>query len=89
VLRSIRRFASNAVPINNDQELAMKKMISGVIWLLMTLPALADEAAVVVAPQVDADPTGLILFALVFVGMIGGFAAYIWVKERDRNGPAK
>jgi hypothetical protein len=53
--------------------------------LLTSLPVLADEAAVVTAPQVDADPTAMILFAVVFVAMIGGFAGYIWLKEREKK----
>jgi hypothetical protein len=63
----------------------MKKLISGMMLSLTSLPALADEAAVVAAPQVDADPTAMILFAVVFVAMIGGFAGYIWLKERAKN----
>lgn len=67
----------------------MKKMVSGLMLFLIALPALAEDAAVVPPPQLDANPMGLILFALVFVGMIGGFAAYIWVKERNKKGPGK
>jgi hypothetical protein len=67
----------------------MKKIVSGLMLSLLALPALAEDAAVMPAPQLDANPMGLILFALVFVGMIGGFAAYIWVKERNKNGTGK
>lgn len=67
----------------------MKKIVSGLILSLLALPALAEDAAVLPVPQLDANPMGLILFALVFVGMIGGFAAYIWVKERNKNGAGK
>jgi hypothetical protein len=49
---------------------------------------MADEAVAVV-PQADADPTALILFAVGFVGMIAGFVAYIWKKERARSSAAK
>lgn len=63
----------------------MHKLYAGAFSALMVMPAFADEAAPVAAPPVDADPTALILFALLFVGMIGGFAAYIWVKERDKK----
>ena len=47
------------------------------------------EEAVAVVPQADSDPTALILFAVGFVGMIAGFVAYIWKKERARNSAAK
>ena len=65
----------------------MKKAVY-TMMLLASLPAMADEAVVVV-PQADADPTALILFAVGFVGMIAGFVAYIWKKERARNSAAK
>lgn len=66
----------------------MKKIVSGMMLLLMSLRVLADETPVP-PPQIDADPTGLILFAVILVGMIGGFAAYIWVKERARKDAAR
>ncbi len=64
----------------------MYKIISGITLLLMALPALADNEAVTAAvPRVDADPTGMILFALVFVGMIGAYAYVIWKSERKKK----
>ncbi len=60
----------------------MKKIIPGITLSLMALTALADEASVVAAPKLDADPTALIVCAVLFVGMIGGFAAYVWMKDR-------
>ncbi|MBX3650357.1 MAG: hypothetical protein KF771_03140 [Burkholderiales bacterium] len=63
----------------------MHKLFAGVVSVLMAMPAFADDAPPVAAPPVDADPTALILFALLFVGMIGGFAGYIWMKERDKK----
>lgn len=67
----------------------MKKTMYLLMLWMAALPALADEAAVVAPPQIDADPTALILFAVVFVGMIAGFAGYIWMKERAKKGTAK
>jgi len=46
----------------------MKKIVSGLMLFLLALPALAEDAAVLPPPQVEANPMGLILFALVFVG---------------------
>jgi membrane protease YdiL (CAAX protease family) len=63
----------------------MNRIAAAAVSLMFAVPALADEAVVAPPPQVDADPTALILFALLMVGMIGGFAAYIWMKERKRN----
>jgi len=62
----------------------MPKLFAGAIFSMMAMSAFADEAPPVAAPPVDADPTALILFALLFVGMIGGFAWYIFVKERTK-----
>jgi len=67
----------------------MKNFLSGLTLFLLALPALAEDATVPPPPQIDANPMALILFALVFVGMIGGFAAYIWAKERDKKGTDK
>jgi len=66
----------------------MKKTVFALMLWLAALPAFADEA-VVVAPQVDTDPTALIVFAVLFIGMIAGFAGYIWMKERAKSSTAK
>ncbi len=63
----------------------MNKIVSGIALSLMTLSAFADEAVVVAAPRVDADPTGMILFALAFVGLIGGYAFIIWKSEKKKK----
>jgi heme/copper-type cytochrome/quinol oxidase subunit 2 len=63
----------------------MKKIVSGILLLLMTLPALAEEA-IQAAPKIDTDPTALIICAVLFVVMIGGFFAYIaWKDRRDQG----
>ena len=67
----------------------MNRIISGITLLLMTFSALAQDAPMVAAPQVDADPTGMIVFAVLLVGMIGGYVWYIYVKERKKNRAAK
>lgn len=63
----------------------MRKIISGVLLSMMTLPALADEV-IHAAPKVDADPTALIVCAVLLVGLFGGFFAYIvWKDRRDQS----
>ena len=62
----------------------MPRLFAAIVSLLLTIPAFADDAQPVALPPVDADPTGLIVFALIFVGMIGGFVWYIAVKERAK-----
>lgn len=67
----------------------MKNKIIGMLLLLQANSVLADEAVVVQASPVDADPTALIVFALLFVAMIGGFAGYIWLQERKKKPVSK
>ena len=68
----------------------MEKLISGISMLLLTLTVLAaDDEAAAVAPRVEADPTGLILFALVFVGLIGGYAYVIWRSGQKKKDSGK
>jgi len=63
----------------------MNKIVAGLTMLLMTLPAIADDEVIVAAPRVDADPTGMILFALFFVGLIGVYAFVIMRGERKKK----
>ena len=56
------------------------KIASVVVLLLMSLPALADEAVVAAVPRGDTDPTAMIVSALLFFGMIIGFVAYVFRK---------
>ncbi len=55
----------------------MKKMLSGITMLVLSLPAFADEAVVAAVPKVEADPTAMIVFAALFVALIGGFLYYL------------
>ncbi len=61
----------------------LNKWLSGASALIVPAIALADEA--VVAPPPNADPTALFLFAVVMVAMIGGFAGYIYLKEKGKK----
>lgn len=67
----------------------MNKFAAGLASLLMTLPAFANDEVAAAAPRVDADPTGLILFALFFVGLIGVYAFVIWRSERRKKNAGK
>ncbi|MDP2397135.1 MAG: hypothetical protein Q8M53_02115 [Burkholderiales bacterium] len=67
----------------------MRRLFAVFVAMLLTTPVFAEEAKPAAMPPVDADPTGLIVFALLFVGMIGGFAWYIFVKERAKAKAAK
>lgn len=63
----------------------MNKIVASLTMSLMSLSALADEQVVTAVPRVEADPTGMILFAAVFVGLIGGYAYVIWRSERKKK----
>lgn len=63
----------------------MNRMFSAFTLLLVNFSAWAQDAPIVMVPRVEADPTGMIVFAVVLVALIGGYVAYIWVKERDRK----
>lgn len=68
----------------------MRNLLSGLAMMLVSLTAFADDEAVAVAPpQVDADPTGLIAFAVVFVGLIGAYAYVIWKAEKKKKNQGK
>ena len=46
----------------------------------------AAESSVAAAPPVaDTDPIAMIVFVLLMIAMIGGYAVFIWRKERERK----
>ncbi|MGQ0522724.1 MAG: hypothetical protein ACT4P8_03560 [Betaproteobacteria bacterium] len=56
------------------------------IVLLALIPFLVLAAEVEAPPPpADASPWGMIIFGLIFFGMIGGFGLFIWMKERTRR----
>jgi hypothetical protein len=61
----------------------MKKTISGISLLLATLPVWAQEAAEVPIPSAaDASPVAMIVCAVLFVVLIGGFFGYMLLQGR-------
>ena len=63
----------------------MNKIVSGMLLFLLTLPVLAEEAVQAV-PRVETNPAALIICAVLFVGMIGGFFAWIVWKDCQDQG---
>lgn len=64
----------------------MTKLLAGVFLTLMSLLAHAADVAPEVPVPTDVSPWPMIIVAVLFVAMIGGFFAFIWVKERERKG---
>lgn len=64
----------------------MNKIVSGLTLSLSSLPVFAavEEGATFVQ-QSPADPTGLIVFVLVFLGLVGGYAYVIWKSGRSKK----
>jgi hypothetical protein len=64
----------------------MQKIIPGISLLFAPLFAFAQEAAEAPIPSAaDADPTALIVCAVLFVGLIGIFFGYVWMRERKNK----
>ena len=59
----------------------------GSALFLSLLPFLAYAAVQEAAPPsaADASPWGMIIFVILFVGMIVGFFVYMWVKDRSQK----
>ena len=59
----------------------------GSALFLSLIPFLAYAAVQEVAPPSppDTSPWAMIIFVLLFVGMIVGFFVYMWVKDRNRK----
>jgi hypothetical protein len=62
----------------------MGRYLSGVLLLLLPVLVRAADVEPPAAPS-DVSPWGLIIFAVVFLGMVVGFAIFIWLKERARK----
>lgn len=63
----------------------MARYFAAVTLFLMPLLARAADVDVPPPPPADVSPWGMIIFGLLFIGMIVGFGAFIWYKERARK----
>lgn len=64
----------------------MKKTIPGISLLFAPLSALAQKVSEVPVPSpADANPTALIMCALLFVVMVGVFIAYLFIQGRKEE----
>jgi len=63
----------------------MKTYLSAILLSVTSVLARAVEMPAETPPPPDADPTAIIGFVLIMVGMICGYVWYIWHKERQRK----
>ena len=63
----------------------MVKFWSVIFVALMPLIALAADVDTPPPPPADVSAWGLIIFLIVFFGMVFGFLGFIWWKERARK----
>ena len=64
----------------------MTKLLSGVFLTLMSLLAHAADVSPEIPAAADVSPWPMIIVAVLFVAMIGGFFVFIGLKERERKG---
>ena len=72
-----------SIPRVNEQEL-MKTILS----MLLMMPVLALAAAPEEAVHAPSEPVSMVyvvLFGVVFVGMIAGFFIYLWWNEKHKT----
>ena len=62
----------------------MSRFFSGIFLFLMSFLARAVEP-VVYAPTTSTDPTAMIVFAILLLGMVVGFFYFVWRNEQKRK----
>lgn len=62
----------------------MIRLLSGIFLCFMSLLAHALEETVKI-PATNTDPTAMIVFVVVFIGVIAGFIFYLWRNEQKRK----
>jgi 4-hydroxybenzoate polyprenyltransferase len=63
----------------------MSKLVSALAFSLVPFLAYAAVQEPAPPPPPDTSPWAMIIFLLLFVGMIVGFFIYMWVKDRNRK----
>ena len=64
----------------------MRAFLYAVACLFITFAAFAQDGAVSSAPPETVSVTYVILFAVIFVGMIVGFFWYLWRNDEKSDG---
>lgn len=65
----------------------MQKFLSTVVFFLMSLPVLAatEEVSKADAPVETVGTIYIVIFGIIFIGMIVGFFAYLMWGEKDKK----
>lgn len=65
----------------------MQKFLSTVVCFLMTLPVLAatEEVSKADAPVETVGTIYIVIFGVIFIGMIVGFFAYLMWGDKDKK----
>lgn len=63
----------------------MARFFSGIFLSFMSLLAYAIQEPAVAPPSTSADPTAMIIFAIVFFGAIGISVWFMWRNERKHK----
>jgi hypothetical protein len=68
-------------------EVDMRKLLSTVLLFLMSFPVLAavGEEGGASAPAPTVDMIYVVIFGVIFVGMIVGFFVYLYTKKDDTD----
>ncbi len=61
----------------------MRSMLCTLVTLFAAAAAIAQDEAASSAPPETVSIIYVVLFALVFIGMIAGFFIYLWWNERE------
>ena len=65
----------------------MQKFLSSAVFFLMSLPVLAatQEMDKVNAPGETVDTVYVVIFGVIFIGMIIGFFVYLFMSDKEAN----
>ncbi len=65
----------------------MQKLLSTVVFFLTSFPVLAatEGMSKADAPSATVDMVYVVIFGIIFIGMIVGFFAYLWWSDKDKK----
>jgi len=65
----------------------MQKFLSSAVFFLMSLPVLAatQEMDKAIAPADTVDTVYVVIFGVIFIGMIIGFFVYLFMSDKEAN----